>query len=237
MTVDTDNKLFAEDKNKDLSSDEALKLLVGEDAKYKTNADLAFGHLNGQSHINKIEEENAALKEKVSQAVSVQTLLDEVKKTNSNVIPVVDKPVSDDLQKQVSIQEDIAKAVRSEFQKESLQKKQSDNVTLVKTKLSEKLGSRAGDIYAQVGSTLGVNLDVLSKESPEAVISLVVKNRPDSTTTEGLQTSTVRSTHGGEILSHKAITLLFKEGKLTRDEKYKMQIEQRKLLGAKAFWS
>jgi hypothetical protein len=222
-----------------VTPEEAMKLLVGEDAKYKTVEDMAAAMIHSQSHITKLEQENADLRDSSTKATSLADVLAAIKGTADDTnTDADDDHASADKQKAGSTELDISAKVEELLNQRAAQDTAAANFSRVKKTLAQKLGDRASDVYTSVGASLGVNLDDLSKQSPDAVIALVT-GTPSQKQSPSTPSSTVNignESPSGE-LTYKNIQALYKEGKIKRHEKFKIENEQLSKLGREKFWS
>lgn len=238
-----ENSLFsnnnADSNNQDVTGEDALKLLVGESGKYKTVEDLAKAALHGQSHISDIEKENATLRDAATKQSSIDDILNAIKGQGDNQ-QQDDNQNQNDNSGDGSNEVDVKQTVIDIMAQQSNATAANNNKKAVQDKLSEELGDNAGKLYSKTGDELGVDLDKLSEQSPQAVINLVLQRRPQRNADNTLQSSTVR--HGqqkfdsGE-LTHAKIQEMYKEGKIRRDEKFKLEHAQLTKLGRDKFWS
>jgi hypothetical protein len=237
-----ENKMFGNNdsssNNQNVSPEEAMKLLVGDNAKYKSVEEMAVGMLHAQSHITTIEQENADLRDSTTKAASLKEVLEAIKGENVGTTTTSDDdPVPADKQTTGSTTVDVATQVEELLNKRAAADSASANFDRVQNVLKDKLGDRAGEVYSSVGKSLGVNLDDLSKSSPDAVIALVAGTPASSAETYTPPgTRSVDSSSSGEM-TYKRIQQLFKEGKIAKSEKFKIENEQLSKLGKEKFWS
>lgn len=223
----------------EVTSEEALKHLVGDDAKYATVEDMAKAMLNGQLHISQIEKENAEFRDSTNKAKGVEDILAAIaaqKAPAEGTPPVIDQlPVVDSEKLTVAEQITAALAKRDEGRVEA---QADDNVNKVITDLEKLYGKDALVIYQAVGKNLGLDLSDLARKSPEAVMKLVADARPASTNNTGLQSSThttaTPQVQAG-VLNSTAIDKMFSEGKLSRHEKIALENEMLTLMGRDFF--
>lgn len=235
------NRLFGNNEdgsnNQELSGEEALKLLVGEGAKYASVEEMAKATLHGQNHITKLEQEATTFKDAQAKQTSIDDILAAIKTGNDNQQATDDNQNQSDQNDTGSEQVDIVQTVKDALAAQTAQTNATTNATLVKDALAKALGERAGAVYSKVGNDLGVDLDKLSEQSPEAVIKLVTGQQPAGQHTSSLPGSTVNNQQqdiGGELTQSK-INELYKSKKLTRDEKFRLEHSQAQKLG-KAFF-
>ena len=235
------NILFGNNKddsnNQELSGEDSLKLLVGEGAKYTTVEEMAKAMVHGQNHITKLEQEATTFKDTQDKQTSIDDILAAIKAGNGNQQGTDDNQNQSDQNDKGSEQVDIVQTVKDALAAQTAQTTATSNVTLVKDALAKALGDRAGSVYSKVGNDLGVDLDKLAEQSPEAVIKLVTGQQPAGQQANSLPGSTVNNQQqdvSGEMTRSK-INELFKSGKINRDAKFRLEHSQAQKLG-KAFF-
>jgi len=234
------NRLFSNNEtdsnNQELSAEDSLKLLVGEGAKYATVEDMAKAHLHGQNHITKLESEATTFKDAQAKQTSIDDILAAIKAGKDDQQQSDDNQIQADQHDKRSEQVDIVQTVKDALAAQTAQTNATSNVTLVKDTLAKALGDNAGSVYSKVGNDLGVDLDKLSEQSPEAVIKLVTGQQPAGRTS-GLPGSTVNQQPqdlGGELTRSK-INAMYKNKELTRDAKFRLEHSQALKLGSRYF--
>jgi len=244
--MSTDNKVFGENENQNenanVTSADALKLLVGDGAKYKTVEDLALATLHGQTHIATLEKENATFRESSSKQSSIEDILAAVKNQQVNQTPVVDdNQLLADQQKPDSTPVDIEATVAEMLNKRDSANNATANVAAVQAALSNALGDNAGSIFTKRGEELGMDLDALSASNPQAVIKLVLQQRPAAHQDVNLPPSNfsgnLEQTNAVGDLNHEAIQVMFKAGTIKRHQKIQMENEQLTKLGSARYWN
>lgn len=221
----------------ELSGEQALQLLVGEGAKYATVEELAKAAVHGQNHITKLESEATTYKDAQAKQTSIDDILAAIKAGKDEQQPADDNLNLADQQGTGSEQVDIVQTVKDALAAQTAQTNEAANASLVKETLAKALGDQAGSVYSKVGNDLGVNLDELSKTSPQAVIKLVTGQQPAGQSNTSLPGSTVNQQQqdlSGEMTRSK-IAKLFQEGKLTRDAKFRLEHAQAQKLGQAYF--
>lgn len=236
------NSLFSNNEdgsnNQELSAEDSLKLLVGENAKYATVEDMAKAMVHSQNHITKLEGEATTFKDQQAKQTSIDDILAAIKAGSDNSQQHADDNLNNaDQHNTGSEQVDIVQTVKDALAAQTAQTNAAGNATLVKDTLAKALGDRAGSMYSKVGNDLGVDLDELSKTSPQAVIKLVTGQQPAAKFNNSLPGSTVNNQQqdlSGEMTRNK-INKLFADGKITRDAKFRLEHSQAQKLG-KAFF-
>lgn len=229
------------DQMADITGEDALKHLVGEDSKYATAEDMAKAMLNGQLHITKLESENATLRDSGTQAKGIDDILEALKGKgtkeddgNHHDADLHDKGDSAELS--VADQITAAFAKRDEG---TVKVKEDANLQDTVDQLAKSYGDKALDVFKKVGQDLGIDLEALAKKSPAAVMKLVYEARPASNSS-GLPPSTHNTTthqFDGGVMTKAVIDKMFKEGKLKRHEKITLENEMFTKLGEKQFYS
>lgn len=162
------------DESKDYYSE-----LVGEGKKFKDNAELAKGKWYSDQMIalqNKRLDQMrtdfiAERNENIAKA-KLQELVDRLSNTNNSAIPLA--KVEDE---KPAITEDQIKSLMSSSLREyEVNKRQTDNLNQVQSKLIEKYGANYSSSYSDQLQNLGLSaaqVDNLAKESPQAAIRLL----------------------------------------------------------------
>lgn len=168
------NKEDGSNNQNELTTEQSLELLVGDGKKYANAGELAKAMVHSQNHITTLETEATTLKEQATKQHSIDDILAAVKSNGNN-----EQQQSDDNQNLVNQQSgdsnqpvDITQQIKDEMAKQQQTTSAANNVTTVTNALGKSLGARANEVYMKVGKELGVDLDELSKTSPEAVIKL-----------------------------------------------------------------
>ena len=222
----------------ELNGEQALKLLVGEGAKYATVEELAKAAIHGQNHITKLETEATSFQDAQAKQTSIDDILAAIKDNGSGQQQATDDNLNNaDQHDQGSEQVDIVQTVKDALAAQTATVTAETNATLVKETLAKALGDNAGSVYSKVGNDLGVDLDQLAKTSPQAVIKLVTGQQPASRQPNSLPGSTVFQQPedlSGE-LTHSKINALYAKGGMTRDAKFRLEHAQAQKLGRAYF--
>ncbi len=221
----------------ELSGEQALQLLVGENAKYATVEELAKAAVHGQNHITKLETEAATFKDAQAKQSSIDEILAAIKAGSDTTQQPDDNLNNADQHNKGSEQVDIVQTVQDALAAQTATNTADSNATLVKETLAKVLGDNAGKTYSKVGNDLGVDLDQLSKTSPQAVIKLVTGQTPSARQSNSLPGSTVNlqpQDLSGELTRSK-INAMYKNKELTRDAKFRLEHAQAEKLGRAYF--
>lgn len=231
------NRLFSDNEDtsnnqNELSGEDSLKLLVGDGCKYATVEDMAKGMVHSQNHITTLEQEATSFKDAQTKQTSIDDILAAIK-TGSDNPKQDDNLTHADQHDNGSEQIDIVQTVKDAMEAQNAQTTASANVSTVKSTLAKSLGDRAGALYSKVGKSLGVDLDKLSEASPQAVIQLVTGQQPATSANSSLPSSMVNQHQqdNSQELTHSKIATMFKDGKITRDAKFKLEHSQAQKLG------
>lgn len=224
----------------EVTGEDALKLLVGEEGKYKSNEELAKGALNAQNHIDTLEQELATLRDESTKSKGIEDILAQLKGQHNE--PDGNPSESDQTPSQDSVS--AADLIAAEFDKRDQAKAQQQaeaNVAQVAQQLQEKFGNTAATVYDKVSKECGIDLDELAAKSPEAVLRLVAgATTPAQTTHQSTPASTrqsaVSSPTGG-VVGKAAIQKMFEAGKIKRHEKIALENKQLTALGGDVFWA
>lgn len=136
--------------------------LVGEGKKYKNEQDLAKSVLHKESHIQRIERENAEMRDlltkndRTAKLEEMMTLLLQKNSVPSNEAPPArEEPV--DNGKNTLSDEDIESKLEQLFTKKTVEQTRKSNLTVVKEKLLESYGDNFAEVVKQKGAELGLN--------------------------------------------------------------------------------
>lgn len=166
-----------------------LKELIGEGKKYASVEKALESLPHAQSHIQKIEQENAELRQRMAEAVAAEEVykkLTESMNPNSSATP-----------KAVELDEaSIATILEKTLTKREQEQVAAANVNRVKEALVGKYGDKAQEMYAAKAKELGVGVDFLNevvRRSPKAAEELFgikpKEKAPASSTPGGVNTA------------------------------------------------
>jgi hypothetical protein len=164
--------------------------LVGEGKKYKTAADALKALPHAQSHILKIEEDNANLRRELEKAKAMEELLDEFKKQGtqqygSPTPPAQTAPTAD--------LTDVDSVVEAILARKELERQAKQNAQVVMDAFQREFGAEAEARFVKLSQEIGMpveQLNSLAVTSPEAVFKLAGIKKPASV---GKPTSTVNT--------------------------------------------
>lgn len=241
-----ENSLFDNQQPKEISGEDALKLLVGEEGKYSSVEELAKAMVHSQNHIQQLESENHTFKEQVQKQASIDEVLAAIQQQQaqppaSENVPPQD-PSGDTPPKSEPV--DIDSRIEEYLNSRDAQSRAKANRAKVLDSLAQQLGEAASERYKATAQRLGVNLDKLAEESPDAVINLVVGSqtpRPDhqvkQTRSQGSSLGRRTPAHAASNpMSYKAIQEQFAKGAITRAQKHTLETEGLLNLGSDEFW-
>jgi crotonobetainyl-CoA:carnitine CoA-transferase CaiB-like acyl-CoA transferase len=157
----------------------AVSELVGADKKYKSVEDALKSIPHAQSHIQKLEEEAAQLREELTKRRTTEELLDELKATG---LPEKTTQASFD-------SETLVKAVEGVLSQREEQKRSQQNIESVVSVFNTQFGEKGPEMYKKVAEESGLPLSALNNlaaRSPSAVLKLAgitqVPQAPGKTT-------------------------------------------------------
>lgn len=235
----TENTLFAgqnDEAPQQLTGEDALKALVGEGQKYTSVEELAKAALHAQKHIEKLEQEAKELRDQTLKAKGVDDILAALQ---GNAAPDGRNPQDQD-PAPAGPDADVSSLVAAEFEKrDAAARKLAEDANLqqvVKT-LGEKYGAKAGEVYAQTGQQLQINLDELARKSPAAVLKLVADARPAPGQGSQLPVGTRQSPLSAQsgVLGKAAIKAMYDNKQINRHEKITLENKMYSQLGADVF--
>ena len=189
-----------ENENNESSSEPSFEALVGEGKKFKTPDDLAKGKAAADSHIANLERELAELRSDLSQRLTVEDFVSQLKvgsygdsrnpnKPRESEDNQISEPVAPE-NKPVNLQEEVQRALRAEIEKSS----REANIAKAKAALREKLGDNYDEKLKSLAGTLGVKPEFLSSmaaSSPDGLVKVVESLSPQRDNRPlGVQTQT-----------------------------------------------
>lgn len=209
---------------------------IGEGKKYGTVEELDSAYAHANDHIGKIEQENAELRERMealsNQGDAVEKVLQALKGEP------VQEPADDPAPvHQPAKEDDLTDVVRNLLQQERAQTQAESNQASVQKALVDKYGEKAGEVYAAKGEALGISLDDLSAKSPQAVLELFGTAQQAQPAHNPVSNSFNSANLGNtpEQGTHEYWERLHKEGKITRDQKFREQHKALSALGAERY--
>ncbi len=176
--------------------------IVGDGKQYKDVSELAKGKLQADEHITKVEGENAQLREAIKELEGKAT---QAKGIDDILSAIEAKRAAGDTQGPTATPEDITELVAKALNKQQSDATADTNKTKVNTALIAKFDGDSDKAVAFVLETrqsLGMSadqLDVLSKNSPEAALRLFGVEAKKQTT--GPTSASSQSTINAEALA------------------------------------
>lgn len=222
-------------QNDDQSSENTEPMFIGEGKKYvdlqAADQALAFK----EDHIGKIEQENAEMRTKLEVAKNVDDILASIQSQQT----VLDGTLQTEEETHQNVDMDalVAKAVNDRMAQAQAEQSQTSNSQTVVTALEKQFGGKAKEMYLAKSQELGVDLDDLARKSPNAVLAFFKESAPrsDSYMSSSVNTASLNSGNA----EHGTLAYwegLHKEGKISRDEKFKQQHVWLEKLGATDFY-
>lgn len=216
------NELFNNDGGNDPAPQHELSYM-GEGKKYGTVEELDSAYAHANDHIGKIEEENAKLREQMEALTKQGNAVEEVLKALKGK-SVQDDPADDPVsQHQPVEQPDLTDVVRQALDAERARTTQESNVAKVQEELTKLYGDKAAEQYAAKGKALGIDLDVLSAQSADAVLELFKVASAPAPAPIGGSYNSEALVPGAEVGTHAYIEKQYAEGKMSREEKFRQQ--------------
>lgn len=231
MTTGVFDNTQPQDQVVDTNTTPAQTVYIGDGKKYKTveDADKAFGHLN--SHVAKIEQENREMREKLAKAKTVEEVLDTIKQQSTQTSYGTDYQTGSAAQaKEIDLDAVIADKLSS-WEVQQLHKQ---NAQTVNRALIERFGSKAQEMFEAKKQELGIDLDALAVQSPKAVLEFFPKQTPQTAEPGTINTSYVDNNQP-KIGTKSYWNQMFKDKKISREQKYLREHESLEKLGWEAF--
>lgn len=144
---------------------EVVAELVGADKKYKSVEDALKSIPHAQSHIQKLEEEAAQLREELTKRKATEELLEELKATG---LPEKTTQATFD-------SETLVKAVEGVLSQREVQARAKQNIESVVAVFNTQYGEKGPEMYKKVAEESGLplaSLNNLAANSPAAVLKL-----------------------------------------------------------------
>jgi len=116
--------------------------LVGENQKYKTPDDLAKAYSSADEFITTLKEDNRKLREQVTQAKTIDEVLERMSK--QNVAPEEDKPPAQNFSS-----DDVQQLVEKTLLGRETAKVKTDNLMLADKLMKERFGEKAEEVFKQ----------------------------------------------------------------------------------------
>lgn len=220
----------------DQSTEDTEPMFIGEGKKYQDvkSADKALAFQD--DHISKIEQENAAMRTKLEVAKNVDDILESIQ--NQQTVLDTTPQTMEENHQNVDMDALVAKAVTEKMAAAEKNQAELTNSQSVVSELEKKFGGNAQAIYLAKSKELGVDLDSLSKQSPAAVLEFFKDSKSNNDTSYMSSSVNTASLNSGNP-DHGTLSYwegLQKQGKISREEKFKQQHIWLEKLGPAAFY-
>ena len=207
--------------------------LVGEGKKYKSVEDLDKAYLNAENHIQKIERENAELREKIAASKGVEEVLAALGQSGDRERDAeTQQPVIDPQ----AIQSLVEKTIE---QRESLGRQRQNAIEVV-TKLQEVYGDKAEEVFNAKQTELGTDLNALAMSSPKAALALLVPQQQEpvrmASDTSTVNSESLMAKHRNRVGTYDHWKQQYQEGKITQEEMLRGQHRSLLEMGREAFY-
>jgi hypothetical protein len=218
------------EQENELSAEASLALLVGEGKKYADAGALAKAMVHSQNHITTLESEATTFKEKELKQTSIDDILAQLKSDGNNNEQQSDdnRQTGDHQQEDSNKGVSVAQQIKTALEQNDQVKSAQSNVASVTAALTTSLGDRANEVYTTVGKQLGVDLDELSKTSPEAVIRLctgqqqIVKQPGQLPNTQHLGETVIVT--DSNLMNAEQLKVHCAAVKMPREERFKLEM-------------
>jgi YesN/AraC family two-component response regulator len=151
--------------------------LVGESKKFKTVEELARGKYEADQFIERLKQEQAALREELNSRKRLEEVADLLSSQQKNQSIEGQPPARDDGDKNTALTpEQLEKMLEERLTKREQQQVRDKNINTVKEKLTEAFGQNYAAKLQQEANALGVSKEYLTNlaaESPSAFFRLV----------------------------------------------------------------
>lgn len=164
--MDSDVSSVSTETSVQKTSSEIVSILVGEGKKYKSVDDLAKAYLSADDFIEKLKAENAELRTKSTSSKTIEDVLEQLNRQQS-------QPV--DQQGSLSIS-DLSKIVEQTVTGLETKKQRESNLLTADKRMKEVFGEQANQKFAEVAKTpeLKKIYTELAAVDPEKFVSLFV---------------------------------------------------------------
>lgn len=200
------------------TAEEIFAEMVGEDKKYSTPQELAKAYLHADSHIARLEKENEEYRIKVEASKSVDEILAKLNPANAPQ----QQPQQATPESQAAVQPDVNELVQKALESKMAEQRAGTNKAQVTEALKNKFGPQAGAFFDAKQKELGIDLETLSAQSPQAVLALFgTASAPASSSPVGgdhHHSGTKEPLHGTRAYAQ----YMFDTGKINRSQKFEM---------------
>lgn len=205
-------------------SNVTLDDFVGEGKKYATVEDLVKGFAHSQSHIGRLESENQDLRTKAEAKIQAEDFLRGLQQQGTQQ-PEHNNTPSQDPDNGGNQEVDIETLVAEKIAASKAADTAESNKLKVTSALSEKFGSRAGEMFAAKAKELGVDLEALSAQSPELVLQSFGVGASAPSNSASLPTGDKRASNLNDGITAEEGTKAYyqqlrKAGRLTKSQYY-----------------
>lgn len=170
--------------NVEVSRDDILANLVGEGKKFKSVEDLAKGKVESDTFINKLQDENRALRALINnqdERKKNEELMEEILARVSQSTLQREQPVDNQTQEQPRNQSEqlTSREVENIFHLLREREKEEGNLTKAFSRIAEKYGDKSEEFLNSKARELGLDVTMLketARRSPSAFWNLVGEN-------------------------------------------------------------
>lgn len=225
------------DQFEDKTPEEFVEELVGEGKKYSTVAEAVRALAHAQHHISTLESETQTLREKTTQAKTIDDVFNALQQRQN---PAADKG-DDNTQSQKPSDDkdnvDVEATVKRLLEQQLSSQTAESNRDKVITAMRKQFGGKAGEVWDKAERELGVNLDDMAATSPAATLKLLgVEAQQDSSQQRSFNGDfNGKRPNAGQRPpegSKRLVDYMLKEGEITRKEavslKYKYSADPEK---------
>lgn len=170
--------------NTEISREDLLANLVGEGKKFKSVEDLAKGKVESDTFINKLQDENRALRALINNQDDrkrSEDLMEEILARVQKSTLSREEPVTNQTQQPPSNQAEqlTSRDVESIFHLLRSKEQENQNLSKAFTRIADKYGTKSEEFLNSKARELGLDLDMLretARRSPTAFWNLVGEN-------------------------------------------------------------
>jgi len=208
----------------DKSASEFFEEMVGEGKKYATPEDAVRALAHANKHISKLEGENATQREQLTKAATVDDIMS---KLNAPKGDDDNTGETDQSQEPKSEPADVEALVKQLFSEQQTTATAQANKQQVVDAMSKQFGDKAVQVWDEVESQLGVDLEQLATTTPAAALQLLGVGKDKGPQDSGSFKGTHRPPQDEQRPpegSKRLVDHMLAKGEIDRGQAYKMKL-------------
>ena len=183
----TQNNLFADDQGTPPQADPAknyLEELVGDGKKFKTAEELARGKAEADAFIERLKQEQEALRNELNTKLTLEQYIDKMSGTGITNTPPPNEPNGNQGENLQGLKpEDVERLIDQRVSAREAERIQNENLRTVKETLSQQLGPDFSTKLKSIGQNIGMSeqdMTDMARTRPKALLALVGASAPQS---------------------------------------------------------